>query len=90
MLEAYFDFINKKFSLSNGLVTKEDENVTLVIDQADCTSEEIISSYNQYGADCVNYLPGAFSFVLFDKKEERLLVVRDKLGVRPMYYSQLP
>lgn len=90
MLEAYFDFIDKKFTVSSKSVTKEDENITLVVDKADCNPDEIVASYRQYGTDCVNNLLGMSSFALFDKKEERLLVVRDKLGVQPIYYSQFP
>ena len=53
-------------------------------------SEEIVSCYKQYGTDCARHLPGSSAFVLFDHKDSRLLVVRDKLGERPMYYAQLP
>ena len=55
-----------------------------------CSSKEILESYVKYGEECVKHLNGMFSFLLYNKEHGRLLVVRDKLGERPLYYSQLP
>eukprot|EP00471_Norrisiella_sphaerica_P006991 CAMPEP_0184491168 /NCGR_PEP_ID=MMETSP0113_2-20130426/19745_1 /TAXON_ID=91329 /ORGANISM="Norrisiella sphaerica, Strain BC52" /LENGTH=610 /DNA_ID=CAMNT_0026875421 /DNA_START=26 /DNA_END=1858 /DNA_ORIENTATION=- len=50
---------------------------------SDC--EVIIPLYQEYGLDFINKLRGMFSFVLYDKKEERYIAVRDHMGITPLY-----
>lgn len=56
----------------------------------DMSADNIISLYEQYGNECVKYLQGAFAFCLYDEKNQKLLVARDCLGIRQMYYAHLP
>jgi len=51
-------------------------------------TEVIINSYLYWGIDCINKFIGMFSFVLYDKKELKLYLVRDRFGVKPLYYFQ--
>lgn len=53
-------------------------------------AEQIISYYKQYGIDCVEHLRGALSFCLYDANKKQLLVVRDRIGEKQLYYAQLP
>lgn len=53
-------------------------------------AEQIIPLYEQYGVDCVKQLRGALSFCLYDANKKRLLVVRDRIGEKQLYYAQLP
>jgi asparagine synthase (glutamine-hydrolysing) len=50
-------------------------------------SEVIIHAYEEWRDDCVLYLRGIFAFGLWDSKAQRLLLARDHLGVKPIYYS---
>src|SRR5688500_17374093 len=43
--------------------------------------------YEEYGEDCVKQLRGMFGFALWDTNRRRLLIARDHLGVKPMYYT---
>jgi asparagine synthase (glutamine-hydrolysing) len=50
-------------------------------------TECIVHFYEDEGDDCVKRLRGMFAFALWDKKKQRLLLVRDRLGKKPMYYT---
>jgi asparagine synthase (glutamine-hydrolysing) len=49
-------------------------------------TEVILHAYEQYSDDCVHHLNGMFSFAIWDSQKRRLLIARDRLGIKPMYY----
>lgn len=50
-------------------------------------SETIVHAYEEYGADCVNHFQGMFAFAVWDEKEQTLLLARDRIGIKPLYYT---
>lgn len=50
-------------------------------------TEVILYAYLEYGLDFVDHLAGYFALALFDRKQDRLLLVRDRLGVKPLYFA---
>jgi asparagine synthase (glutamine-hydrolysing) len=50
-------------------------------------TECIVHLYEQFGEDCVNHLRGQFAFALWDQKESKLLLARDRMGQIPLYYA---
>ncbi len=49
-------------------------------------TETILHAYEQYGEACVEHLRGMFAFAIWDRNKRRLLLARDRLGVKPLYY----
>ena len=50
-------------------------------------TEVIVHLYEDLGADCVNKLRGMFAFALYDSRRGKLLIVRDRLGKKPVHYA---
>ncbi|ATF15955.1 asparagine synthase (glutamine-hydrolyzing) [Brevibacillus sp. HB1.4B] len=49
-------------------------------------SEVILHLYELYGEECVAYLNGMFSFVIWDERRQRIFAARDRIGIKPFYY----
>ena len=49
-------------------------------------TEVILASYLRWGKECVNYFNGMFAFAIWDKQEQRLVIARDRMGIKPLYY----
>jgi len=52
----------------------------------DTNTEVIVHAYEEYDIDCVKQFNGAFAFAIWDKTKRRLFLVRDRLGIKPLYY----
>jgi asparagine synthase (glutamine-hydrolysing) len=53
-----------------------------------CDSEVVLYSYCHWGKDFVNELDGKFALAIFDKRKECLILARDPMGVKPLYFSR--
>ncbi len=53
-------------------------------------TEVIVHGYEQWGERCVEKFRGMFAFAVWDGPARRLLLARDRVGVKPLYYAELP
>ena len=53
-------------------------------------TEVIVHGYEEWGELCVERFRGMFALVIWDAVARRLVLARDRLGVKPLYYAELP
>jgi asparagine synthase (glutamine-hydrolysing) len=53
-------------------------------------TEVIVHGYEQWGERCVEKFRGMFAFAVWDAAARRLVLARDRVGVKPLYYAELP
>lgn len=49
-------------------------------------SEVLLMAFQQWGADCIRHIRGMFAFAVWQARENALYLVRDPMGVKPLYY----
>ena len=58
--------------------------------QSDCDTEVLVHLYEEEGPEGVYRLRGMFAYAIWDRERELVLLVRDRLGIKPLYYSVQP
>lgn len=51
-------------------------------------TETLLEAYRTWGSECLQHLNGMFAFAIWDKIERSMFVARDRMGIKPLYYSQ--
>ena len=52
-----------------------------------CDTETIVHAYEQWGDACVERFRGMFAFAIWDAQRQRLLLARDRMGIKPLYWT---
>ncbi len=50
-------------------------------------TEVILKAYRQWGLDCVSRFEGMFAFAIWDDHQQQLMMARDRMGIKPLYYA---
>jgi asparagine synthase (glutamine-hydrolysing) len=53
----------------------------------DTDTEVVVHAYEEYGLQCVQLFNGMFAFALYDSRTSRLVLARDRYGIKPLYYA---
>jgi asparagine synthase (glutamine-hydrolysing) len=53
-------------------------------------TEVLVHLYDEYGEDCLSKLNGQFVFSIWDRKKQEMFLARDRVGIRPLFYSHTP
>ena len=51
-------------------------------------TEVILKAYHAWGTDCVKHFHGMFAFVIHERDSDRVVMARDRFGIKPFYYSE--
>jgi asparagine synthase (glutamine-hydrolysing) len=52
-------------------------------------TEVLLTAYIEWAEECVNYLNGIYAFAIWDQEREQLFIGRDRMGVKPLFYTVL-
>ena len=72
-----YNYLELKKELSNNFTFKTESD-----------TEVIIAAYRKWGIECISHFFGMFAFALWDEEKKCLYVVRDRLGIKPLYYGE--
>ena len=51
-------------------------------------TEVILHLYEEFGGDCVQHLNGIFAFAIWDIPRQEIVIARDRMGIKPLYYTE--
>ncbi len=91
--QPLFDSTNRYSIILNGEIYNYQEVKNELPDYPFVTesdTEVVVAAYAKYGPDCLSLLNGMFAVAIWDSLNRELFVARDRLGVKPFYYSQTP
>ena len=70
----------------NHLTIRQDLEARGHVFKTGCDTEVLVHLYEEYGRHMVDHPNGMFAFAVYDQKQGRLLLARDRLGIKPLYY----
>jgi asparagine synthase (glutamine-hydrolysing) len=87
--QPMFDVSGRYVMIFNGELYNYQEVKTLLPDypyRTNSDTEAVLAAYIRWGVGCLQYFKGMFALAIWDKQKQELFVVRDRLGVKPVYY----
>jgi asparagine synthase (glutamine-hydrolysing) len=87
--QPFTDHSGRYIIVFNGEIYNYKEVKALLPDypfRTNSDTETIVAAYDRWGIKCVDHFKGMFAFAIWDRQEKQLVIVRDRLGVKPLYY----
>lgn len=72
----------------NYLVLREELKAKGHIFKTNSDTEILVHLYEEYGRNLLDHLNGMFAFAIYDRKHHQLMIARDRLGIKPLYYIE--
>lgn len=93
-LQPVFDKKRKLLLTYNGEIYNDAEIKTKLLKlgvefTSTCDTEVIIPAYEQWGMKMMHHFHGMFALALWDFKNERLILIRDAVGIKPLFYTSI-
>lgn len=90
--QPFFSPDNRYFIVFNGeifnyLELRKELAYQGIIFRSDSDTEVLLNLYIKYGRNCLEKLNGMFAFAIWDAVDQTLFVARDRVGIKPFYYS---
>ncbi len=58
--------------------------------ETQCDTEVLLRAYLQWGGACLERLIGIYAFGIYDPRSEELILARDRVGAKPLYFAEMP
>ena len=90
--QPMFDAYDKLVIIFNGEIYNFQEIKKELTDypfKTNSDTEVILAAYLKWGKECVHKFNGMFAIAIWDKQTEELFIVRDRLGIKPIYYTEV-
>jgi asparagine synthase (glutamine-hydrolysing) len=88
-IPIYYDQVQERMLVGDALIynrTAVASSCHLTDKENLSTQELLLAAYQKWGEDCAKYINGDFTFAIWEIDHKRLLLFRDHLGIRPLYY----
>jgi len=56
--------------------------------RSQCDTEVVLAAYDRWGCSCVEHLNGMFAIAIYDPIRRQVMLARDRVGIKPVYYAQ--
>jgi asparagine synthase (glutamine-hydrolysing) len=91
--QPMWDPVSKNVIVFNGEIYNHQEFRKRLSEQkyrSTCDTETLLVAYRELGETIVDHLVGMYAFAIWDAQKQELFLVRDRVGIKPLYYIQKP
>lgn len=93
--DKIYVYENEIYVIADTYITNQ-ENIKNKVEELGCKlktnliEEKIAILYKKYGKDFINFIEGAFAIIVFDAASHKMFLIRDRIGEKTLYYSEIP